>query len=89
MTMAARARGLLVSLSFATIPSTIFALGCSPKSGPTEIAPSQVPSEASVVAVGAPAPAVQLVGTTGNKVALADLLHQHGQSVVVFYRGFW
>ncbi|HEX3763014.1 MAG TPA: hypothetical protein VHW23_30165 [Kofleriaceae bacterium] len=79
MTMVAWARGALVSL--------IFALGCSPKAAPTEVA--QAPSQASAVAVGAPAPAAQLVGTTGTKVALADLLHQHAQSVVVFYRGFW
>lgn len=76
MTMAAWARGLLVSL--------IFALGCGP-SAAIEIAQAQ----SHAVAVGAPAPAVQLVGTTGNQVALADLLHQHDQSVVVFYRGFW
>jgi hypothetical protein len=33
--------------------------------------------------------AAQLVGTTGERIALAELLHRHAQTVVVFYRGFW
>lgn len=76
-------RGLVLSLAFA--------LGCSPTSAPrsTSAEPGQAQIEASAVAVGAAAPAAQLVGTTGGKVALADLLHQHAQTVVVFYRGFW
>ena len=63
------------------------ASGCSHRSSPTEVA--QAPAEASAIAVGARAPEAQLVGTTGAKVALADLVHQHAQTVVVFYRGFW
>jgi hypothetical protein len=70
-------RGLLLSLAFA--------LGCSHPSPPAEVA--QPP--ASAVAVGAAAPEAKLVGTAGEPLALADLLHHHAQTVVVFYRGFW
>jgi len=72
-------RGLLVSL--------ILALGCGHRSAPTGAAQAQ--AEASAVAVGAPAPPAQLIGTAGTRIALADLVHQHAQTVVVFYRGFW
>ncbi len=75
-------RGVLLSLGLALAPT----LGCSHGSSPTE---AQVPAQTSAVAVGATVPEAQLVGTTGGKVALADLLHQHAQTVVVFYRGFW
>ncbi|HEX8113130.1 MAG TPA: hypothetical protein VF516_35615 [Kofleriaceae bacterium] len=74
-------RGVLLSLGLVVAP----ALGCNHRSSPAEVAPAQT----SAVAVGATAPDAQLVGTTGGKVALADLLHQHAQTVVVFYRGFW
>lgn len=77
-------RGVLLSLGLVLAP----ALGCSRTSGSS---PAGAPAQAQTgaVAVGAPAPEAQLVGTTGAKVALADLLHQHAQTVVVFYRGFW
>jgi hypothetical protein len=39
--------------------------------------------------VGAKAPDAQLSQTSGAKIALADLLPRHAQTVVVFYRGFW
>lgn len=71
-----RILGLVVSIAVA--------LGCH-RGSPSER--TQQPSNA--VAVGAPAPAAELTGTSGGKVALADLIHQHAQTVVVFYRGFW
>lgn len=74
-------RGLVLSLALIVTPG----LGCSHKPSPAEVAQAQ----ASAVAVGATAPEAQLVGTAGEKVALADRLHQHAQTVVVFYRGFW
>jgi uncharacterized protein YcfL len=79
-------RGLVLSLGL----GLVLAPGCSHRSSPAEVA-SQSPAqaEASAIAVGARAPEAQLVGTTGAKVALADLVHQHAQTVVVFYRGFW
>jgi hypothetical protein len=40
-------------------------------------------------AEGTHAPDAQLTDSSGAKVALAELLHQHAQTVVVFYRGFW
>lgn len=75
-------RGLVLSLGLVLAP------GCSHRSSPAEVA-AQGPAQASAVAVGAAAPGAQLVGTTGEKIALADLLHGHAQTVVVFYRGFW
>ncbi|HEU4728610.1 MAG TPA: hypothetical protein VFT22_11990 [Kofleriaceae bacterium] len=69
--------------------SLIFALalacGCGHKGSPAE--GSHGPAAPN--AVGAHAPDAQLTGATGAKVALADLLHQHAQTVVVFYRGFY
>jgi len=76
-------RGLLLSLGVVLA----LASGCSHRASPAELAQAQ--AEASAIAVGAQAPEAQLVGTTGAKVALADLVHQHAQTVVVFYRGFW
>ncbi|HEX3480806.1 MAG TPA: hypothetical protein VHT91_37580 [Kofleriaceae bacterium] len=78
-------RGLLLSLGLGL--GLAAAPGCSHRSSPTDVA--QVQAEASAIAVGAQAPEAQLVGTTGGKVALADRVHQHAQTVVVFYRGFW
>ena len=74
-------RALLLSLAFA--------LGCSHRSSPGPSPAEVAQTQSSAVAVGATAPEAQLVGTSGTKVALADLLHQHAQTVVVFYRGFW
>ena len=76
-------RGLVLLLGLGVAP----ALGCSHRSSPAELAQAQ--ADARAIAVGARAPEAQLVGTTGAKVALADLVHQHAQTVVVFYRGFW
>jgi uncharacterized protein YcfL len=73
-------RALLLSLAFA--------LGCSQKPAPRP-SPAEAQTQANAIAVGAAAPDAQLVGTSGTKVALAELLHQHAQTVVVFYRGFW
>jgi uncharacterized protein YcfL len=79
-------RGLVLSLGLGL--GLVSAAGCSHRSSPAEVG-SQSPAEASAIAVGARAPEAQLVGTTGAKVALADRVHQHAQTVVVFYRGFW
>lgn len=81
-------RGVLLSLGLVLVPALAPALGCSHRSSPTEVG-SQSPAQASAVAVGATAPEAAVVGVTGDKVALADRLHQHAQTVVVFYRGFW
>jgi hypothetical protein len=78
-------RGLLFSLGLVLGLVPALAPGCSHRASPAEVAQA----EASATAVGARAPEAQLVGTTGAKVALADLVHQHAQTVVVFYRGFW
>jgi uncharacterized protein YcfL len=75
-------RGLVISLGLA-LPVALTS-GCSRTPVPVEAQAST-----SAVAVGAMAPEAQLIGTTGAKLALADLLHQHAQTVVVFYRGFW
>ncbi|HEX7842931.1 MAG TPA: hypothetical protein VF469_35905 [Kofleriaceae bacterium] len=60
------------------------AWGCGHAASPDKPAPAQ-PS----VDVGARAPDAQLARTSGDQVALADVLHQHARTVVVFYRGFW
>lgn len=59
------------------------AWGCSHPPSPDK------PASASSLDVGAKAPDAQLTRTSDDKVALADVLHQHAQTVVVFYRGFW
>ena len=85
-------RGLVICLGLGLAPGLAPALGCSHRSSPAEVAaqaPAQAQAEARGIAVGARAPEAQLVGTTGAKVALADRVHQHAQTVVVFYRGFW
>jgi len=76
---------VLLSLGLGLVLAS--AAGCGQRSAPAEVA--QAEASASASAVGARAPEAQLVGTTGAKVALADLEHQHAQTVVVFYRGFW
>lgn len=80
-------RSLVVCLGLALAPALAPALGCNHRSSPAEVAQAQ--AETRAIAVGARAPEAQLVGTTGAKVALADQIHQHAQTVVVFYRGFW
>jgi hypothetical protein len=57
--------------------------GCTHKAAPAEVAP------APATAVSAKAPDGQLTQVSGTKIALADVLHQHAQTVVVFYRGFY
>lgn len=73
-------RGALAALALA------IAAGCSGK--PSPVATGQPPSS-SGVAVGARAPDGQLTRATGTKVALAEVLHAHARTVLVFYRGFW
>jgi hypothetical protein len=69
------------------------ALACAPTTTPTtSTTPGTSPpasASSSAAAVGAHAPAAQLTRTSGEKVALLDLLRGHTQTVVVFYRGFW
>lgn len=48
---------------------------------------SQIPSAETAVAVGAPAPPVDLLDHAGQMVSLGDYLGR--RVVVVFYRGFW
>jgi len=72
-----RIRGLLVALALLS--------GCAHHAAPAELA--QQPAAA--VAVGAKAPDAQLVRASGEKLALAEAVHQHAQTIVVFYRGFW
>jgi hypothetical protein len=79
----------------------VFALavmaGCSRKAPPAELAPQPSPASQaqgashgpSTVAVNAIAPGGTLTDPSGAKIALADLLHRHAQTVVVFYRGFY
>ena len=69
-------RGLIVTLALA--------FGCSHGAPP-----AVAPQPSLVVAVGAKAPDGQLTRSTSETIALADLLHQHAQTIVVFYRGFW
>jgi uncharacterized protein YcfL len=61
--------------------------GCSHKAPKAEVTPQA--SAAGAAAVGAKAPGGQLTQVSGTKIALADVLHQHAQTVVVFYRGFY
>jgi len=75
-----RTRELVVALALV--------FGCARKDSP--VATAQQPSPvAPVVDVGAKAPDGQLTRPSGEKIALADVVHAHGQTVVVFYRGFW
>lgn len=81
-------RGLLLWLGVGLALAS--ALGCGPRSSPADVeAQARAQAEARAIAVGARAPEAQLIGTTGEKVALADVVHPHAQTVVVFYRGFW
>ena len=45
--------------------------------------------QAHAVAIGAPAPDARVKNASGQTLALADTLHGHQQTVVVFYRGFY
>lgn len=77
--LAMRTRELIVALGFL--------LGCSHKAAaPAE---SVHAASAATAAVGAKAPDGQLTQASGAKLAMADVLHAHAQTVVVFYRGFW
>ena len=49
----------------------------------------QIPSGASALRPGQPAPAFTLQDSAGKRVALSDLLKGHRASVLVFYRGYW
>ena len=85
------------------VVALVAVLGCASKAAPIE--PERAPSAGAApgapvtgaasgapvagVAIGAPAPDAQLANAAGAKVALADVLHHHAQTVVVFYRGFW
>ena len=71
--------GFAVSLALGLAP----ALGCGHRGSPADRA---APTGA---AVGAVAPAAQLTAASGTRLALADVLHQHARTVLVFYRGFW
>jgi uncharacterized protein YcfL len=65
--------------------------GCSHKAPQAEATPqaSAAGAAAGATVVGAKAPGGQLTQVSGTKIALADVLHQHAQTVVVFYRGFY
>lgn len=64
--------------------------GCGPRQAPTGGAPAEiVAATPGGVAIGAKAPDGTLTDARGSKVALAELLHRHARSVLVFYRGFW
>jgi len=47
------------------------------------------PAASAEIAVGAKVPDGQLTRSSGEKIALADVVHAHARTVVVFYRGFW
>jgi hypothetical protein len=59
--------------------------GCAHKAAPAEATDPQAVS----IAVGAKAPDGSLTQTSGTQIALADVLRQHAQTIVVFYRGFY
>jgi uncharacterized protein YcfL len=46
-------------------------------------------SQAKIANVGSKAPNGSLAQASGTKVALNDVLREHAQNVVVFYRGFY
>ncbi len=80
-----RTRELVIALALALMS------GCSHKASQAEAPPqaSVAGATAGATAVGAKAPGGQLTQVSGTKIALADVLHQHAQTVVVFYRGFY
>jgi hypothetical protein len=78
----------------AALVATLVGLGCNrsaPSAPPSDRAPKpgEVERAARPGEVGAHVPDVRLSQTTGEKIALAELLPRHAQTVVVFYRGFW
>lgn len=77
-------------VGFAVSVAVALCSGCGQRSSPpVERVPAQAEAGAAGAAVGSPAPAAQLTTTSGTRLALADALHQHARTVVVFYRGFW
>jgi hypothetical protein len=83
----------------ALIAALVLALGCSHGSPPSQdqrsgsasaatAAPAPA-AQAGVAAVGGKAPDGQLVDAKNTKLALNDVLKQHPQTIVVFYRGFF
>jgi hypothetical protein len=66
-------------------------MSCSAHKPPADLAPapSQPGTGTGPPTVGAKAPDGQLTQVSGAKIAFADVLHQHAQTVVVFYRGFY
>lgn len=58
--------------------------GAAPSAPPAATTPAST-----TVAVGAKVPDGQLTRATGDKIAIADVVHTHARTVVVFYRGFW
>lgn len=65
----------------------VLGLGCSHGSTPPQQQAAE--SQAKTVDVGTKAPDGSLTQASGTKVALADVLREHKQNVVVFYRGFY
>jgi uncharacterized protein YcfL len=52
-------------------------------------APPAASEHTVAAAIGARAPDAQLLQASGDKIAMAEVLQRHAQTVVVFYRGFW
>lgn len=71
------------------VVALIMALGCAHDASSVGPAAPAAGPNAPAAQVGAQAPDAQLVRASGTQVALADVLHQRAQTVVVFYRGFW
>ena len=55
----------------------------------TFYAAKQIPSSASALSAGQPAPAFTLADAEGKQVVLADLLKNHRAVLLIFYRGYW
>ena len=49
----------------------------------------QIPSGESALGVGRKAPPFALMDTAGKQVSSADLLRDHRELVLIFYRGYW
>ena len=48
-----------------------------------------IPSGATALRAGQPAPPFVLADSTGKQVSSADLLHGHRALLLIFYRGYW